>query len=198
MPESNIYPIYDKLSTRKEKEAILGCKGGAFWLFGLSGSGKSTLAIELEKRLLSQGIFSIILDGDNLRSGVNQELGFSEDDRRENIRRTSEIAKLLVKSGVVVIISCITPLEEFRNTAKQIIGEEDFHEIFVNAEYQTCKQRDVKGLYKKASQHQIESFTGQASEFQVPSSPKLVIETESENPAQSSDKLFSFVQGLIS
>ena len=198
MSESNIYPIYDKLATRKDKEVFLGCKGAAFWLLGLSGSGKSTLAIELEKRLLAKGIFSIILDGDNLRSGINQDLGFSEDDRRENIRRTSEIAKLLVKSGVVVIISCITPLEEFRNTAKQIIGEDDYHEIFVEADYQTCKERDVKGLYKKASQDELEFFTGQASAFEVPRSPKLILKTEAENPTQSSDKLFSFVQGIIS
>ena len=101
MSESNIYPIYDKLATRKDKEVLLGCKGAAFWLLGLSGSGKSTLAIELEKRLLAKGIFSIILDGDNLRSGINQDLGFSEDDRRENIRRTSEIAKSKVKKRVI-------------------------------------------------------------------------------------------------
>ena len=198
MSESNIYPINDKLATRKKKEVLMGCKGAAFWLLGLSGSGKSTLAIELEKRLLSKDIFSIILDGDNLRSGINQDLGFSEEDRRENIRRTSEIAKLLVKSGVVVIISCITPLEEFRNTAKQIIGEDDYHEIFIKANYQTCKKRDVKGLYKKASQYDLESFTGQDSAFEVPTSPKLILKTETENPTQSSDKLFSFVQGIIS
>ena len=197
MSETNIYPIHDKLANRMHKEALLGCKAAAFWLLGLSGSGKSTLAIELEKRLLAKGIFSIILDGDNLRSGVNQDLGFSKDDRRENIRRTSEIAKILVKSGVVVIISCITPLEELRKIAKQIIGEEDYYEIFVKANYQTCKKRDVKGLYKKASQSEIESFTGHASLFEAPSSPKLILKTEAENATQSSDKLFSFVQEII-
>ena len=198
MSESNIYPIYDKLATRKDKEVLLGCKGAAFWLLGLSGSGKSTLAIELEKRLLAKGIFSIILDGDNLRSGINQDLGFSEDDRRENIRRTSEISKLLVKSGAVVIISCITPLEEFKNTAKEIIGEEDYHEIFDEADYQSCQKRDVKGLYEKASQDELESFTGQASAFEVTTTPELILNTEVEDLNQSSEKLFSFVQVIIS
>ena len=198
MPDSNLYPITDRLVTRKEKENLLGSKGAVFWLTGLSGSGKSTLAIELEKSLLNKELHSTILDGDNLRSGINTDLGFSDQDRRENIRRTSEIAKILKDSGLVVIVSCITPLNEFRYIAKSIISAEDYHEIFVKASFETCKTRDVKGLYAKAMNSEIESFTGQKSEFEIPNSPQLLLDTELETQEESSSKLLSYVMSIIS
>ena len=130
--------------------------------------------------------------------GINTDLGFSDIDRRENIRRTSEIAKILKDSGLVVIVSCITPLNEFRSIAKSIISAEDYHEIFVKASFETCKTRDVKGLYAKAMNSEIESFTGQKSEFEIPNSPQLLLDTELETQEESSSKLLSYVMSIIS
>ena len=168
---------------------MLGHEGAVFWLCGLSGSGKSTLAVELEKKLADQAIHSIVLDGDNLRSTLNKDLGFSEDDREENLRRVSEVAKLLVGNGEVVIVSFITPLDKFREQAKSIIGSVDYFEVYVQASFETCRKRDVKGLYAKASEGKISDFTGKDSAFEPPSSPWLTIDTENDDLAKSSDTL---------
>ena len=189
MPAENIHPVTTHLLGRSEKEDMLGHEGAVFWLCGLSGSGKSTLAVELEKKLADQAIHSIVLDGDNLRSTLNKDLGFSEDDREENLRRVSEVAKLLVGNGEVVIVSFITPLDKFREQAKSIIGSVDYFEVYVQASFETCRKRDVKGLYAKASEGKISDFTGKDSAFEPPSSPWLTIDTENEGLDKSSDRL---------
>jgi adenylylsulfate kinase len=195
---SDLHPISDRLIPRDQKELLLGHKGLVFWLYGLSGSGKSTLAVEMEKRLHQLGIHSVVLDGDNLRSGLNSDLGFSNEERCENIRRVSEVAKLFAESGIIVLVSLITPLREFRKNAKSIIGEPDFHEVFVKASFNICKERDVKGLYAKAEKGMVASFTGQGSEFEEPDTDCLIIDSENENPEQSADRLFEFIKRSIS
>ena len=197
MKNSDIHPISDRLIPRDQKELLLGHRGMVFWLYGLSGSGKSTLAVEMEKRLHQQGIHSVVLDGDNLRSGLNSDLGFSDEDRCENIRRVSEVAKLFAESGIIALVSLITPLREFRKNAKSIIGELDFHEVFIKASFNTCKERDVKGLYAKAEEGMVASFTGQGSEFEEPDTDCLIIDSEKESPEQSADRLLDFIKQAI-
>jgi len=193
MSAENIHPVTSRLLSRSEKEDALGHKGAAFWLCGLSGSGKSTLAVELERKLASESIHSIVLDGDNLRSTLNKDLGFSEEDREENLRRVSEVAKLLVGNGVVVIVSFITPLDKFREQAKDTIGPADYFEVYVQASFEICRQRDVKGLYEKASEGKISEFTGKDSAFEPPKSPWLTIDTESEDLDKSAENLLQAV-----
>ena len=192
MPDSNIYPISDRLLRRPEKERQLGRKGGVFWLCGLSGSGKSTLAIELEKRLSDRKIHSIVLDGDNLRSTLNKDLGFSNEDREENLRRVSEVAKLLVENGMLVIVSFITPLEEFRKQAKEVIGPSDYFEIYVKASFDACRQRDVKDFMQKPAKENI-LVHGKDSSFEEPVAPWLTIDTESTSLNESVDSLLRSV-----
>ena len=198
MKNSDIHPISDRLIPRDQKELLLGHRCMVFWLYGLSGSGKSTLAVEMEKRLHQQGIHSVVLDGDNLRSGLNSDLGFSDEDRCENIRRVSEMGKLFAESGIIALVSLITPLREFRKNAKSIIGELDFHEVFIKASFNTCKERDVKGLYAKAEEGMVASFTGQGSEFEEPDTDCLIIDSEKESPEQSADRLLDFIKQAIS
>ena len=197
MPAGNIHPISDQLIDRTTKEKNLGFRAGVFWFCGLSGSGKSTIASSLELSLNARGIHSVVLDGDNLRAGVNQGLGFSDEDRMENIRRTAEIAKLLVQNGLVVIVSLITPLARHRENAAKIIGPPDYHEIFVKASFNTCKTRDVKGLYAKAEKDEIESFTGKKSDFEEPENTALILDTDKEDINESLDRLYSFVNRMI-
>ena len=154
MNQINIHPINDRLLSRTDKQLLTGHSGSVFWLYGLSGSGKSTLALEMEKSLHDRNIHSVILDGDNLRSGLNKDLGFSDEDRRENIRRVSEMAKVLSENGIISIVSMITPLREFRDLAKSIIGDTFFHEIFIKASFSVCQKRDVKGTLCKGSKGQ--------------------------------------------
>ena len=198
MNKSDIHPIDDRLIPQGQKEKLLGHKGAVFWLYGLSGSGKSTLAIEMEHRLHQQSIHSVVLDGDNLRSGLNSDLGFSNQDRGENIRRVSEIAKLFSANGIITLVSLISPLREFRKKAKSIIGENHFHEVFIKASYATCQKRDVKGLYAKAEKGLVQSFTGQGSEFEEPETDCLIIDSENENPQQSADLLYNYISEAIS
>ena len=143
---SNIFPIHDRLLQRNAKEKLLGQKGVVLWLTGLSGSGKSTVAQHLEATLYEKGKVTQVLDGDNIRAGLNANLGFTDADRVENIRRVAEVAKLFAQSGIITIVTFISPTQESRDMAKAIIGKEDFKEIFINASLETCEQRDVKGL----------------------------------------------------
>ena len=163
---------------RHHKESLLGQKGVVLWLCGLSGSGKSTIAAALEHVLHDQGRFVIRLDGDNLRTGLNGNLGFSDDDRLENVRRTAETAKVMADNGVIVICSLITPRGAFRDLARGILGD-DFREIYVKAGYATCEARDPKGLYAKAAAGEVTRFTGRDSVFEEPQNPDLVLDTES-------------------
>lgn len=169
---NNIFPT-DKILQRADKEQLLKQKGIAIWFTGLSGSGKTTIAIALEKELNEKGLLTQILDGDNIRTGINNNLGFSDSDRIENIRRIAEITKLFVNCGVVTICCFVSPTEEIRTIAKNIIGKEDFIEIFVNTSLEVCEKRDIKGLYAKARKGEIKDFTGITAPFEAPKNPAI-------------------------
>ena len=174
---SNIYPIFDQMLSREDKEALLGQKGVMLWFTGLSGSGKSTVAVALERELHRRGRLCRILDGDNIRTGINANLGFSEADRKENIRRIAEVSKLFVDTGIITIAAFISPTEEMRQMAAEIIGRNDFKEIYISTPLEECERRDVKGLYAKARLGEIKNFTGISSPFEAPMNPDLSIDT---------------------
>ncbi|MBQ5729584.1 MAG: adenylyl-sulfate kinase [Bacteroidaceae bacterium] len=174
---SNIYPIFDQMLSREDKEALLGQRGVMLWFTGLSGSGKSTVAVALERELHRRGRLCRILDGDNIRSGINANLGFSEADRKENIRRIAEVSKLFVDTGIITIAAFISPTEEMRQMAAEIIGRNDFKEIYISTPLEECERRDVKGLYAKARLGEIKNFTGISSPFEAPMNPDLSIDT---------------------
>jgi len=174
----HLYPVFDKMLPRSAKETLLGQTGAVIWIYGLSGSGKSTLANLLERRLHADGRLVKVLDGDNIRSGLNRNLGFSDEDRLENIRRVSEVAKLFAECGVITITSFITPNNELRRLAREVIGEADLLEVYVKASFETCQIRDPKGLYAKVAAGEVKQFTGKDSAFEEPESPDLVIDTE--------------------
>lgn len=197
MANNNIHPIFDRLLSRQEREQRLGQQGKVLWLTGLSGSGKSTIAENLERKLFEAGYFPQVLDGDNIRSGINKNLGFSVADRTENIRRIAEVARLYANSGVIVLASFISPTRQIRAMAKTIIGEDDFLEIYVNAPLEECERRDVKGLYQKARRGEIKGFTGIDSPYEAPESPFLEIRTDQLALEKSVDVLFEKVQTEI-
>ena len=173
----NIYPVFDRIYDRKVKEEILRQSAKVIWFTGLSGSGKTTLAANLEKELFFRRFFCQVLDGDNIRAGINNNLGFSKEDRMENIRRIAEVSKLLINTGMITLCSFISPTNEIRTLAKSIIGENDFVEVFLNPPLEVCEQRDTKGLYKKARAGLIKDFTGISSPFEAPKNPDLEIDT---------------------
>lgn len=174
----HIHPIFDKVLPREAHEKKLNQRSKVIWLTGLSGSGKSTIARALEVDLHNKGYHSKLLDGDNIRTGLGKDLGFSEADRQENIRRISEVAKLFLEGGTICICSFVSPTLSIRQLAREIIGEEDFLEVYVNASLETCEKRDVKGLYKKAREGIIKNFTGIDSPFEAPSDPFMVLDTD--------------------
>jgi len=163
---------------RQQRERDAGQKARAIWLYGLSGSGKSTLANALERRLRTDGMLTFILDGDSLRTGLNRDLGFRDEDRAENIRRVAEVARLFLQAGIIVISAFITPNEQLRNTVRTIIDEEDLIEVYVRCSFERCKERDVKGLYARAAAGRVPQFTGRDSLFEEPTKPQLIIDTE--------------------
>lgn len=192
---SNIFPEFHRLLGAPEKEQLLQQKGGVFWFFGLSGSGKSTLANAFERYLHSQGRYTVLLDGDNLRSGLCSDLGFGDAARRENIRRASEVAKILVQSGVITLASFITPKRELRKLAEDIIGKEHFHPIYVKAGFQVCAARDVKGLYAQAATGNLTQFTGKDSSFEEAEPDEaFVINTEEQDLDASLVKLIQHAE----
>ena len=193
----NIYPIFEKMLQRKDREALLKQKGIMIWFTGLSGSGKSTLAIALERELYKQGILCRILDGDNIRSGINNNLGFSEADRTENIRRIAEVSKLFVDCGIVTIAAFISPTHAIRRMASEIIGEDDFLEVYVSTTIEECERRDVKGLYAKARRGEIKEFTGISSPFEAPEHPFISIDTSRQSLADSVKVLLEAVSPKI-
>ena len=174
---SNIYPIFDQMLSREDKENLLGQKGVMLWFTGLSGSGKSTVAVALERELHRRGRLCRILDGDNIRTGINANLGFSEEDRKENIRRIAEVSKLFVDTGIITIAAFISPTHEIRQMAADIIGHDDFKEIYISTPLEECERRDVKGLYAKARRGEIQNFTGISSPFEAPENPALSLDT---------------------
>lgn len=195
--EDNLHPISDRLLTKADREWALGQKGKVIWLCGLSGSGKSTLAIALEKQLHQAGKHVYVLDGDNIRTGLNKGLGFSDEDRLENIRRIAEVSKLFADAGMIAINSFITPTEELRTLARDVIGKESLIEIYVKASFEACKKRDVKGLYAKVDKGLVANFTGKDSGFEEPQVTDLVIETESMTVEESLAALSEFVTPQI-
>lgn len=174
---THIHPEFHRFLRREEKERLLGQKGMVVWLCGLSGSGKSTIANAVERVLHEQGRMTTILDGDNLRTGLCANLGFSAEDRLENIRRFAEVAKLFASQGIITLVSAITPRGELRDVARGILGEQ-LVEVYVKASYAACEQRDVKGLYAKAARGEIANFTGKDSAFEEPLDSDLVLDTE--------------------
>ncbi len=175
----NIYPISDQMMSRSDKEALLGQRGMMVWFTGLSGSGKSTIAMGVERELHKRGILCRILDGDNIRAGINRNLGFSAEDRMENIRRIAEIGKLFVQTGIVTLACFVSPTNDVRRLARDIIGEEDFKEVYVSTPLEECERRDVKGLYARARKGEVKEFTGISAPFEVPENPTLEIDTSS-------------------
>jgi adenylylsulfate kinase len=190
MAENNIHPIFDRILSRDEKENLLKQKGMVIWMTGLSGSGKSTIAIGLEKKLFEKGILTQVLDGDNVRTGINNNLGFSEDDRTENIRRIAEVSKLFLNCGIVCINCFVSPTIEIRANAKKIIGN-DFVEVFINTPIEECEKRDVKGLYKKARAGEIKDFTGIDAPFEAPAHPDIEIKTVGKTIDESVNELLN-------
>lgn len=176
MVNNNIFYSNGKI-THDDRCRTLKQKGVVLWFTGLSGSGKSTIAIELERKLFEQGNVAYRLDGDNIRHGLNSDLGFSMEDRDENIRRIAETAALFKDAGLITLVSFISPLRKMRELAANIIGNDVFCEIYVKADVETCKNRDPKGLYKKALAGEIDDFTGITSPYEEPENPALVIDT---------------------
>lgn len=184
----NIYPIFDTILSRSDKEKMLKQKSIVIWMVGLSGSGKSTLARALENSLHEEGYLTQLLDGDNMRTGINNNLGFSPEDRTENIRRAAETAKLFMNAGLVTICSFISPTEDIRKMAKEIIGE-GYVEVYVDCPVEVCEERDVKGLYAKARKGEIPDFTGISAPFDVPKSPEVAVDTANQTLEESHQEL---------
>jgi len=185
--------------TREDRQQLNGHRGCTVWLTGLSGSGKSTIAVELEKRLLERGVRTYILDGDNIRHGLNKNLGFSPEDRTENIRRIGEVAKLFSDAGLVAVTAFISPYRADRDQVRAIMQPGDFIEVFVDCPVEVCEQRDVKGLYKKARAGEIKEFTGISAPYEAPSKPEMVIETSGQSVEKSALQILAYLerQGIV-
>lgn len=195
----NLHTEFHRMMNREAKEKQLSQRGHVFWFYGLSGSGKSTLAVALEKALAERGHFTKLLDGDNIRSQLNNDLGFSDEDRTENIRRIAEVSRLFIDSGVIVLASFITPKRELREDAIEIVGEADCTPIFVEASYETCAKRDVKGLYAKAEAGSVKDFTGKDSGFETPdeSDKDWRIDTDSLGESEAVEQLLERMLPLV-
>ena len=186
--------------TREDREQLNGHKGCTVWLTGLSGSGKSTIAVDLEKRLCERGVRTYILDGDNIRHGLNKNLGFSPEDRTENIRRIGEVAKLFTDAGAVAITAFISPYRADRDQVRALMKDGDFVEVYVDCPVEVCEQRDVKGLYKKARAGEIKEFTGISAPYEAPNSPELTIKTSQQSVEESAMQILRHLQqrGIVS
>lgn len=195
--ENHIYPVFDKILKRSDKEKLLKQKSKVIWMTGLSGSGKTTIAKYLDEALYRQGYVAQILDGDNIRSGINNNLTFSEVDRKENIRRIAEVSKLFMNCGIIIINSFISPTEEIRKVALDVIGQDNFVEVFVNAPISVCEERDTKGLYAKARKGEIKNFTGIDSPFELPQHADITVRTDLQTIEESVSQLLKYVLPLI-
>jgi adenylylsulfate kinase len=193
MQEQNIFPVFERILNKEHKEKLLRQHAKVLWVYGLSGSGKTTVSIALEKALHDRGFLTQILDGDNVRKGINNNLGFSAADRSENLRRIGEVNKLFCHCGVITINCFISPLKANRETVKAIVGAENFIEIFVDTPLEECERRDVKGLYKKARAGEIKNFTGIDAPFEVPENPDIVVETMKKSPEQAVAEILEFI-----
>ncbi|HYG02448.1 MAG TPA: adenylyl-sulfate kinase [Chryseosolibacter sp.] len=193
---TNLYPIQTKVSF-EQRQKLMGQRPQLIWFTGLSGSGKSTLAVQLEAQLFANGFKTYLLDGDNIRTGLNKDLTFSDEGRVENIRRIGEVCKLFLDAGVVVLSAFISPFNSDRDQVKNIVGAQNYIEVFVNAPLEVCEQRDVKGLYKKARAGEVKHFTGIDSPYEIPSSPDVVINTHENSIEESLNKLLNVVRSRI-
>ena len=192
--DNNIYPIFDRMLARADKERLLGQRGVMLWFTGLSGSGKSTVAVALERELHRRGRLCRLLDGDNIRTGINAGLGFSADDRRENIRRIAEVGKLFVDTGIITLAAFVSPTEELRTLARDIIGAAAFKDIFVATPLEECERRDVKGLYARARRGEVKNFTGISAPFEAPQNPALVLDTTDTPVEESVGKVLALLE----
>ncbi len=192
----NIHTTFDRILQRKDKELLLNQKGLVVWMTGLSGSGKTTIAVALEKMLAEKGVLTQVLDGDNIRSGINNNLSFSEEDRKENIRRISEVSKLFVNCGIVTLNCFVSPTKDIRQQAKDILVE-DMVEVFVNTPFEECEKRDVKGLYAKARAGEIKNFTGLDAPFEAPENPFLDVKTVGRPVEDCAKQIYDAVLPLI-
>jgi adenylylsulfate kinase len=180
---NNIYPVFDQMIPRELKELKLNQKAMVIWFTGLSGSGKTTLAVAIEKELFARGFLTQILDGDNIRAGINNNLKFSPDDRMENIRRIAEVSKLFLNCGIITLCAFVSPTQEIRHMVRSIVGKDNFYEIFVSTPIEVCEERDIKGLYAQAREGKILDFTGVNAPFEIPVDAQLKIDT-SLNPVE--------------
>lgn len=193
---NNLFTQDSKIS-REDREKLLNQKGMVLWFTGLSGSGKSTVADALNQKLFSEGKLSYILDGDNVRQGLNKDLTFSDEDRKENIRRISEVAKLMADTGLIVLTAFISPFREDRSQAREIIGANNFTEIYIDTPLEICEARDVKGLYKKARAGEISSFTGISSPYEAPINAEIAVKTQNQSVEESMNVIFANLKNRI-
>ncbi len=194
---NNIFSVFDEIIPRTAKETLLKQQAKVLWLTGLSGSGKTTIAKVVENELHKRGYLTQLLDGDNIRSGINNNLGFSIEDRSENIRRIAEVSKLFLNCGIISINCFVSPTVEIREQAQGIIGDSDFIEIFVDTPLEVCEARDTKGLYKKARSGELKNFTGINSPFEAPKNASLVVKTENRSVEESAKDILNYILPLI-
>ena len=196
MTGKNIIP-HDLTISKKDRNKLLGNRSFVIWFTGLSGSGKSTLANETEKILNKKGYLTYILDGDNVRGGLNSNLTFSEEDRKENIRRIGEVAKLMVDAGIIVITAFISPFREDRDAVRKLLDDEEFIEVYLKIPVEKCEERDVKGLYKKARDGEIKDFTGINSPYEIPENPEVIIDTAENTAEESVNILLNKIEPIL-
>lgn len=194
---TNIYPVFEQIINKEQKETLLNQKAKVLWFTGLSGAGKTTLGAAVEKELYNRGFLTQILDGDNIRSGINKNLKFTEEDRVENIRRIAEVTKLFLNCGVITINCFISPTKESRDLAKQIVGKDNFIEVYVSTPIEVCEARDTKGLYAKARSGEIKNFTGISSLFEPPINPDVVVNTAVMDLATATEQILNFIINKI-
>lgn len=192
-----VFPIFDQMLPRSAREQLLGQRGMMIWFTGLSGSGKSTIALGVERELHQRGLLCRILDGDNIRTGINAGLGFSAEDRRENIRRIAEVGKLFVDTGIITLAAFVSPTNEYRQLARDIIGPEDFYEVYVSTPLEECERRDVKGLYARARRGEVKDFTGISAPFEVPEHPALCVDTSIQPLEESVRQVVNLIIDLL-
>ncbi|MDN5293097.1 MAG: adenylylsulfate kinase [Eubacteriales bacterium] len=190
---SNIFWHAGEVS-RQDREKLLQQRGAVLWFTGLSGAGKSTVARRVEKKLYDMGHLAYVLDGDNIRFGLNKDLGFSPADRKENIRRVGEVAKLFADAGIITMTAFISPYREDRDMVRRLLPEGDFIEVYVACPLVECERRDVKGLYKKARAGEIKEFTGISAPYEEPLAPELVLETHRESVEESANKVIAYLR----
>lgn len=195
--EEMIYPVFDQIVNREQKQKLLKQKAKVLWFSGLSGSGKTTLGAAVEKALFNRGYLTQILDGDNVRSGINRNLRFTEEDRVENIRRIAEVTKLFLNCGVITINCFISPTKETRDMAKSIIGKDDLIEVYISTPIEICEKRDTKGLYAKARRGEIKNFTGISSPFEAPIKPDIEVNTAELSLEEGTQKILDYLLGEI-